>query len=106
MNVEAGVADDFVLMPPKLKTGDKVRFISPASTPDKAAVLQRAKILEGWGLKVDFGEHAFHKLAYLAGTDDERLCDLNLALRDPEVRAALGALRPTHAYHLRSNRRS
>lgn len=87
MNVEAGVADDFVLMPPRSKTGDKVRFISPASTPDKAAVLQRAKILEGWGLKVDFGEHAFHKLAYLAGTDDERLHDLNLALRDPEVRA-------------------
>jgi muramoyltetrapeptide carboxypeptidase len=53
--------------------------------------MQRARILEGWGLKVDFGEHAFKKLPrprnYLAGTDEERLSDLNTALRDPGVRA-------------------
>jgi muramoyltetrapeptide carboxypeptidase len=38
---------------------------------------------------VDFGEHAFRKVAYLAGTDDERLADFNAALRDPKVRAVL-----------------
>ncbi|MEO1018937.1 MAG: LD-carboxypeptidase [Pseudomonadota bacterium] len=73
--------------PPKLIAGDKVRFVSPASTPDKDAVLQRAKILESWGLTVDFGEHAFDRIAYLAGTDEERLADFNGALRDPEIRA-------------------
>jgi muramoyltetrapeptide carboxypeptidase len=36
---------------------------------------------------VDFGEHAFRKVGYLAGTDDERLADINNALRDDEVRA-------------------
>jgi muramoyltetrapeptide carboxypeptidase len=43
--------------------------------------------LESWGLKVDFGAHAFDKLHYLAGTDEQRLDDLDAAFRDPEVRA-------------------
>ncbi|MDR6900387.1 muramoyltetrapeptide carboxypeptidase [Rhizobium miluonense] len=50
-------------------------------------VLRHAEILKGWGLNVDFGEHAFSKWSYLAGTDEERLADLNAAFRDPEVRA-------------------
>ncbi len=76
-----------VLVPRRLRAGDKVRFVSPASTPDREAVLARAAILESWGLEVDFGEHAFRKTWYLAGTDEERLADLNAALRDPAVRA-------------------
>ena len=76
-----------ILMPPPLRPGDKVRFVSPASSPDKDRVLRNAASLKGWGLNVDFGEHAFRKWNYLAGTDEERLADLNAALRDPEVRA-------------------
>jgi muramoyltetrapeptide carboxypeptidase len=76
-----------VLLPPRLQAGDKVRFVSPASTPDEAAVLKRKAVLESWGFKVDFGQHAFRKIGYLAGTDEERLADLNAALRDREVRA-------------------
>ncbi|MFT4182139.1 MAG: LD-carboxypeptidase [Rhizobium sp.] len=74
-------------MPPPLRPGDRVRFVSPASSPDKDRVLANAEILKGWGLNVDFGEHAFRKWSYLAGTDEERLADLNAALRDPDVRA-------------------
>jgi len=76
-----------MLMPPPLRPGDKVRFVSPASSPDKDRVLRNAEILKGWGLDVDFGEHAFCKWNYLAGTDEERLADIDDALRDPEVRA-------------------
>lgn len=76
-----------MLMPPPLRPGDKVRFVSPASSPDRDMVLRHAEILKGWGLNVDFGEHAFCKRDYLAGTDEERLADLNDALRDPEIRA-------------------
>ncbi len=50
-------------------------------------ILRHAEILKSWGLNVDFGEHAFCKQDYLAGTDEERLADFNAALRDPEVRA-------------------
>ena len=76
-----------MLRPRKLKPGDKIRFVSPASTPDREQVLRRAAILERWGFSVDFGPHAFSQRGFLAGTDEERLADLNAALRDPAVRA-------------------
>lgn len=86
MRVEIVSPNPKAITPPKLQAGDKVRFVSPASTPDKDEVYQRAAILESWGLTVDFGEHIFRKEAFLAGTDDERLADFNAALRDPTVR--------------------
>jgi len=76
-----------ILLPKMLQPGDRVRFVSPASTPDRDDILERAKLLESWGLVVEFGDHAFRRLGYLAGSDDERLADLNDALRDSEVRA-------------------
>lgn len=85
--MDLAAAHPATLIPPRLKRGDKVRLLSPASTPDREQVMRRAKVLEGWGLRVDFGEHAFDKLSFLAGTDDDRLADFNAALNDPEVRA-------------------
>jgi muramoyltetrapeptide carboxypeptidase len=75
------------LLPPLLKRGDTVRFVSPGSTPDRAAIERSARILEGWGLEVQFGAHAFHKQHYLAGPDEARLADLDAAFADPAVRA-------------------
>ncbi|WP_246226245.1 S66 peptidase family protein [Chelativorans xinjiangense] len=77
------------VMPPRLKPGDTVRFVSPASTPEKDQILRRAELLESWGLKVGFGAHAFSSFARFAGTDEERLADLNDALRAPEVRGII-----------------
>ncbi|NTJ07843.1 LD-carboxypeptidase [Rhizobium lusitanum] len=74
-------------MPPPLRPGDRIRFVSPASPPDRGMVLRHAEMLKDWGLTVDFGEHAFCKRDYLAGTDEERLADFNAALRDPDIRA-------------------
>lgn len=76
-----------IATPRPLRPGDKIRFVSPASSPNRGDVDESAAILEGWGYAVDFGEHAFEKLNYLAGTDAQRLGDFNAALRDPEVRA-------------------
>ncbi|MBO1908648.1 LD-carboxypeptidase [Microvirga sp. 3-52] len=73
--------------PAPLRPGDKIRFVSPASTPNREAVEASAELLRSWGFEVDFGPNAFRKLHYLAGTDEERLSDFNQALRDPEVRA-------------------
>lgn len=74
-------------IPSMLQAGDKIRFVSPASTPDREEVLARARTLENWGLVVEFGPHAFHRHGYLAGTDEQRLGDFNDALRDPTVKA-------------------
>ncbi len=79
--------DQEILMPTRLQAGDRVRFVSPASTPDREGVLRRARILESWGLQVEFGQHAFAAFGYLAGRDEDRLADLDQAFRDPGVRA-------------------
>jgi muramoyltetrapeptide carboxypeptidase len=71
----------------KLRPGDKVRFVSPASTPDRDAVQRSAETLKRWGLEVEYGEHAFAKDGPFAGSDQQRAADLNAALRDPSVRA-------------------
>lgn len=74
-------------IPASLRAGDKIRFVSPASPPDRGEVLRRAALLESWGLVVEFGRHAFNRVGYLAGSDEQRLADLNDALRDPAIRA-------------------
>ena len=76
-----------VLIPFCLKAGDRVRLLSPASTPEEEGVYRCARIYESWGLRVKLGRHVFSRCGYLAGTDDERLADINDALRDRCVRA-------------------
>jgi len=76
-----------VLHPAKLQVGDMVRLVSPGSPPNRDDVLQTQRTLESWGLQVSLGDNVFNKYGYLAGTDDERLSDLNNALRDTSVRA-------------------
>jgi muramoyltetrapeptide carboxypeptidase len=76
------------LKPHRLRPGDRVRFVSPASTPEREKVARGAEILTGWGLTVEIGLHAFDTMGhYLAGRDEDRLADINDALRDPAVRA-------------------
>jgi muramoyltetrapeptide carboxypeptidase len=94
--------DQPVLCPAPLQPGDRVRFVSPASTPDKEGVWRRARILESWGLRVDFGDHAFDERGYLAGCDEYRLADFNEALRDPEIRAIFATRGGKGSYRIAS----
>ena len=77
------------MRPPKLNPGDKIRFVSPASTPSRDHIDNCAQMLTDWGLQVDIAPHAFDAFGYLAGSDDDRLADLNDAFRDPEIRAII-----------------
>jgi len=78
------------LAPRRLRPGDRVRIVSPASIPDEAGVDRGMVLLRSWGLAPELGAHVFDRLGhYLAGSDDDRLADLNDAFRDPGVRAIL-----------------
>lgn len=78
---------------PRLREGDTVVLFSPAGPVAEDGRLERAQAtLEGIGLRVKVAAHAMSRYGYLAGADDERLADLNDALRDPGVRG-LFALR-------------
>lgn len=89
-----------IVMPAKLKPGDRIRFVSPASTPDRDEIVARVRILEELGFQVDFGAHAFDRNGFLAGTDDDRIDDLNCALRDPAIRAVFATRGGKGAYRI------
>jgi muramoyltetrapeptide carboxypeptidase len=89
-----------VLIPPRLEPGDRVRVVSPASTPDRDFVARGVELLTGWGLQVELGEHVFDSVGYLAGTDEDRLADLNDAFRDPGVRAVFATRGGKGAYRI------
>jgi muramoyltetrapeptide carboxypeptidase len=74
---------------PVLQPGDRVRLLSPASYPTQEWLEESISILEGWDLVVEVGEHAMAKHGYMAGTDQQRLADLNDAFGDSGVRAII-----------------
>ncbi|MFI5710350.1 LD-carboxypeptidase [Kribbella sp. NPDC051620] len=88
------------LLAPRLRPGDRVRFVSPASPPDRELVGQGTALLTDWGLHVEIGEHVFDEVGYLAGSDENRLADLNDAFRDPGVRAVFATNGGKGAYRL------
>lgn len=57
-------------------------------------------IMKSWGLKPEIGRHAFDELGYLAGKDEDRLADLNDAIRDPGVRAIIATRGGKGAYRI------
>ncbi|MGV3774443.1 MAG: S66 peptidase family protein [Verrucomicrobiales bacterium] len=76
------------IAPPGLFPADTIGLICPASppnTPEK--ISQGAAYLERHGFKVRLGKHVHAQYGYLAGSDQERLGDLNEMIRDDEVKA-------------------
>ena len=77
-----------ILKPPRLRRGDVIGLISPASPPLPAEKIEKgARYLEGLGYRVKLGEHVAARHGYFAGTDAERLSDLNAMLNDSRVNA-------------------
>ena len=92
-----------ILIPRKLAEGDLVRLVSPASFPSESHVNDYVTTLESWNLRCDVGEHALSQFGYMAGSDVDRLSDLNEAFRNPEVRAVITTAGGAGAYRLANN---
>ncbi len=88
------------LRPPRLRPGDTIRFVSPASTPERRAIEHASEYLTSLGLVVEIAPHAFDSWGYLAGRDDDRLADINDALREPRVRAIFATRGGKGAYRI------
>jgi muramoyltetrapeptide carboxypeptidase len=77
-----------ILKPPRLRPGDVIGLISPASQAVPAEKIEKGtRYLEGLGYRVKLGEHVAAQHGYFAGTDAERLSDLNAMLNDSRVKA-------------------
>ena len=81
------------IRPKRLKAGDSVALVSPASATFNTVDLQIAReSLEALGFKVRTGEHMLERHGNLAGEDKARAEDLNKAFADTSV-AAVHAIR-------------
>lgn len=75
------------IVPPSLQSGDKIRIISTARAVDQPFIDFAAEEIRKRGFQVDFGQNLFQKDRQFAGTDLQRLVDLNEAIRDQSVKA-------------------
>lgn len=76
-------------IPPFLQPGSKIRIISPAGKVDEKYILPAVSWLKSKGYKVELGEHIFARHFQFAGTDEQRLQDLQIAFDDPETDAII-----------------
>ena len=70
-----------------LKKNDKVIFISTAKYSRKEELSFSIKLLESWGLNVDFGKNLYKRNHIFSGSIDERLSDIQYALDNNEYKA-------------------
>lgn len=76
-----------LIKPPRLKRGDKVGLVSPATAAfERAPERVRIEALESLGLEVVTGEHYYDRFGYFGGEDEARASDINAFFADPEVR--------------------
>jgi muramoyltetrapeptide carboxypeptidase len=78
------------IKPPRLKKGDTIGIVAPASAPSTAAKIEKGvAYLEKMGYRVKPGKHVHEISGYLAGSDSHRADDLNAMFADPEVNAII-----------------
>lgn len=74
--------------PPRLRAGDRVGLIAPASSDDEPLHLDAAiSTIRGMGLVPLSGDHVSDNYGYLSGTDQARASDINAMFANEEVRA-------------------
>lgn len=77
-----------VVRPPKLIQGNRIALVAPAGPLLEKDDLSRAEALcRALGYHPVLGRSADARHGYLAGTDQQRLTDLNTALTDPSIDA-------------------
>lgn len=78
-----------ILKPPRLKVGDTVGLVNPASFLDPEDVDIARKELAQLGLNVKLAAHVRDRYGYLGGRDADRAADINSMFADSSVRALI-----------------
>jgi len=76
-------------IPPYLSKGDTIGIVCPAGYMPAEKAATCIKVLQLWGYKVKVGKTLGNGTNYFAGTDKERLDDLQSMLDDTTVKAVL-----------------
>lgn len=78
-----------MITPPYLKSGDKVGIVSTAKTVSYEEIEGGLEILKSWNLTPVIGKNAHNVYGFFAGTDQERLEDLQKMLDDETIKAII-----------------
>lgn len=79
-----------IIFPKNLKKRDKIAIISPAGAVEESQLEKGLKMLVDKGYEPVLGKHLYTKYSNgynYAGTEKERISDLNWALNNPEISA-------------------
>ena len=74
-------------LPPALRPGDRIGVSAPAGPVRRDALEAGLAYLRARGFEPVLGDHIDGRLGYLAGTDADRMADLNALLAHPDLRA-------------------
>ena len=78
-----------MITPPYLQSGDKVGIVSTAKTVSAAEIEEGLNIVKSWNLEPVVGKNAHNVFGFFAGTDQERLEDLQKMLDDDTIKAVI-----------------
>ncbi len=77
-----------LLCPPRLRAGSRIALVAPAGPLlDRDDLTRGMELCRALNFEPVLGAFAGHHYGYLAGSDEERLTDLNAALADPALDA-------------------
>ena len=65
-----------MITPPYLKKGDRIAIVSTARKISPAEAETAINIFNSWGLEVVQGDHLYASYNQFAGSDEQRLSDL------------------------------
>ena len=77
-----------LVKPPYLQKGDTVMILAPAGImKDTLGIENGIALLKKWGLNYKLGKNLFKHNFHFAGTDEERLADVQEGLDNPNIKA-------------------
>jgi muramoyltetrapeptide carboxypeptidase len=85
--VAAEAAPATWVKPPPLRPGDTIALVAPAGPADRGKIEPFVERCRQAGFRVRVPDDLYRRTGYLAGTDEQRVRELNRAIRDPRVTA-------------------
>jgi muramoyltetrapeptide carboxypeptidase len=80
-----------MIFPRFLTKGNRIAIVAPAGKVPEKGLDEAIKTLSAWGLEAVLGKYVYNQSKYFAGSDANRLADLQNALNDPSIAAILCA---------------
>ena len=79
------------IQPPPLQLQQKIGIVSIAGRVPSVRVERAIRTFESWGLQVVLGRHVFDEYHSFAGTDAQRISDLQTMIHDPGIAAIVSS---------------